>query len=68
MLGERLKQANKIAARRWLHYHEDSVIKGAIGFGIGLYRKSKGCECRTCSRRKQEQKRARVKALRRSSI
>lgn len=51
MLGVRLQVANKIGKKRWNHYHADSSVP--TPFGVGVYRKRKGCECRQCSRTKQ---------------
>ena len=49
MLFRRLRQANKKAKKRFDFYHFDHYVN----FTFGAYRKRKGCECRTCSARKQ---------------
>jgi len=79
MLGKRLNEANKKAEKRWKYYHLDSwlqYIKTGVGrYGmnmshfpvVGIYRKAKGCECRTCSNMKKEMKRERVLDARREA-
>ena len=49
MLGIRLETANKIAQKRFDYYHRGTFTL----FGIGVYRKRKGCECRRCTRERK---------------
>lgn len=66
MLGLRLQKANEISNKRWEYYHgkkvkqqiQGIVFENEVHVPKGAYRKSKGCECRGCSARKQEAKRA----------
>ena len=52
MLGERLDKAMKIAKKRWNRYHS-GIDYWYLYVGeyppIGIYKKSKGCECKGCT-------------------
>lgn len=75
MTHERLQTANLKAKKRWNVFHGNPQRENEMRqMGVimldsqpGVYRKRKGCECRECSFRKQEEKHSLHKKLRREA-